>query len=154
MTPARHLVRQHYYLEVPCEIPRKWIPLSHRTKPDEFFAASARNDRQAASSCRLQPRPTDAVPLNSVKRVCDSRTSGLGATLPADLETMRRGADATSGHVLLRESDPGYMIFNHFAKRTAKRLESSGETRIPVHSERRPHVLARSGPRAELIDNP
>jgi len=143
--PARQLVRQHYYRSAMRD-PAKWIRFFTGRSRTGFLGAARMIARRIELS--LQPRPRDLSPATA----CETDIPGHPSrqNLPADLETAARRGRHLS--MFFAESDPGYMILNHFAKRTAKRLNRAGKIdfRFIPNAD---HTFSREAARGELIDN-
>lgn len=144
--PGRHLIKQHYYWHAMRD-PKKWIRFLTGRSGTSFSKAA----RIVAKRIELVLRPrVSRSPSLQVKETCQAEypTHPSRRDLSADLrEVAGRGRHLA---MFFSETDPGYMILNHYARKQAAALRKAGGLDLQFFSGA-DHTFSREEPRQRLI---
>lgn len=143
--PGRHLIRQHYYRHVMRD-PGKWLRFLTGRSGTSFSTAA----RIIAKRIEMTLRPRSLRPTQVEYPRTGCPTHPVRRDLPADL----RQIESRGRHLAMffSDTDPGYMILNHYARREAARLHESGLLDLQFFANA-DHTFSREKPREILIES-
>lgn len=143
--PGRHLIRQHYYRSVMRD-PEKWVRfLTGRSKTGFLGAARIIVRKLGLMLIKTGSRKSPESP----EPISEFPEHPRQQNLSGDLERIvQRNRHLT---MFFSSSDPGYAILNHFARKTAAKLNRLGRLDFKFIPNA-DHTFSREVPRTKLIE--